>query len=138
MTLRTPSVRLYSVDLGAIHSAIVTSFQRMIECIFFFQAEDGIRDPLVTGVQTCALPILPVLGNALQDPVDLRAEAHVEHAVGLVEDEHAHGAEVDHPALDQVEQPPRRGDEDRSEERRVGKEWRCRGMPWREESATSV
>src|SRR5438105_14034755 len=26
-------------------------------CCFFFQAEDGIRDPLVTGVQTCALPI---------------------------------------------------------------------------------
>ena len=25
---------------------------------FFFQAEDGIRDDLVTGVQTCALPIL--------------------------------------------------------------------------------
>src|SRR3989441_3950508 len=46
---------------------------------FFFQAEDGIRDKLVTGVQTCALPILlmgdlvlletevgPVLGK-LQD-----------------------------------------------------------------------
>src|SRR3990170_7525206 len=31
----------------------------------FFQAEDGIRDDLVTGVQTCALPILPdsVLGE---------------------------------------------------------------------------
>src|SRR5438552_14945849 len=29
---------------------------------FFFQAEDGIRDDLVTGVQTCALPIL--LGGA--------------------------------------------------------------------------
>src|SRR5256714_6406764 len=27
---------------------------------FFFQAEDGIRDKLVTGVQTCALPILCV------------------------------------------------------------------------------
>src|SRR5258708_27645612 len=26
-------------------------------CSFFFQAEDGIRDDLVTGVQTCALPI---------------------------------------------------------------------------------
>src|SRR2546425_13347798 len=26
-------------------------------CFFFFQAEDGIRDKLVTGVQTCALPI---------------------------------------------------------------------------------
>src|SRR5205823_7123480 len=29
--------------------------------LFFFQAEDGIRDKLVTGVQTCALPILPVV-----------------------------------------------------------------------------
>src|SRR5204862_5319232 len=28
---------------------------------FFFQAEDGIRDLYVTGVQTCALPIWPVL-----------------------------------------------------------------------------
>src|SRR5205823_8246636 len=28
-------------------------------CFFFFQAEDGIRDKLVTGVQTCALPIYP-------------------------------------------------------------------------------
>src|SRR5260221_10794422 len=27
------------------------------EIIFFFQAEDGIRDHCVTGVQTCALPI---------------------------------------------------------------------------------
>src|SRR5260370_27594756 len=27
--------------------------------IFFFQAEDGIRDSSVTGVQTCALPICP-------------------------------------------------------------------------------
>src|SRR5256885_11662818 len=27
-------------------------------CCFFFQAEDGIRDYKVTGVQTCALPIL--------------------------------------------------------------------------------
>src|SRR2546430_9927414 len=28
-------------------------------CFFFFQAEDGIRDLTVTGVQTCALPISP-------------------------------------------------------------------------------
>src|SRR5207245_5603307 len=27
--------------------------------VFFFQAEDGIRDATVTGVQTCALPIYP-------------------------------------------------------------------------------
>src|SRR6266849_10151726 len=31
--------------------------QISIGLFFFFQAEDGIRDPLVTGVQTCALPI---------------------------------------------------------------------------------
>src|SRR2546422_8492677 len=37
-----------------------------MECIdqcsffFFFQAEDGIRDVAVTGVQTCALPISPL------------------------------------------------------------------------------
>ena len=28
-----------------------------VEKVFFFQAEDGIRDWSVTGVQTCALPI---------------------------------------------------------------------------------
>src|SRR3712207_7280854 len=31
----------------------------MYYCFFFFQAEDGIRDIGVTGVQTCALPIFP-------------------------------------------------------------------------------
>ena len=30
-------------------------------CFFFFQAEDGIRDIGVTGVQTCALPIKAIL-----------------------------------------------------------------------------
>src|SRR5699024_477167 len=37
--------------------------------VFFFQAEDGIRDRNVTGVQTCALPIYNC-GNQL-DPIDL-------------------------------------------------------------------
>src|SRR5438552_11160068 len=32
-------------------------FEYWIFFFFFFQAEDGIRDDLVTGVQTCALPI---------------------------------------------------------------------------------
>src|SRR5437879_12303462 len=40
----------------------------MVECdcrgyVFFFQAEDGIRDTSVTGVQTCALPISPPPGK---------------------------------------------------------------------------
>src|SRR5690606_4785868 len=38
----------------------------LILIIFFFQAEDGIRDFHVTGVQTCALPI-SALGDALRD-----------------------------------------------------------------------
>src|SRR5438874_10573996 len=32
-------------------------YQTRFGCCFFFQAEDGIRDLYVTGVQTCALPI---------------------------------------------------------------------------------
>src|SRR5256885_607635 len=37
---------------------------------FFFQAEDGIRDYKVTGVQTCALPILPaVISHSNVQPV---------------------------------------------------------------------
>src|SRR2546429_4924610 len=36
---------------------------RLMCCVFFFfQAEDGIRDVAVTGVQTCALPILVLTG----------------------------------------------------------------------------
>src|SRR5207248_7066934 len=36
---------------------------------FFFQAEDGIRDRTVTGVQTCALPILRDAGAAVDEPL---------------------------------------------------------------------
>src|SRR5256714_1998209 len=37
---------------------------------FFFQAEDGIRDKLVTGVQTCALPISPSPANQALDTAE--------------------------------------------------------------------
>src|SRR5262249_58591663 len=46
--------------------------QDCVEC-FFFQAEDGIRDWSVTGVQTCALPIFEVA--ALRDGFNLTWEA---------------------------------------------------------------
>src|SRR6266496_6151348 len=44
---------------------------------FFFQAEDGIRDLYVTGVQTCALPICALLdhGFAAETPVTAPAAA---------------------------------------------------------------
>src|SRR5437764_4702236 len=38
-------------------SAFTLSFSYVRRIFFFFQAEDGIRDTSVTGVQTCALPI---------------------------------------------------------------------------------
>src|SRR5690349_23041145 len=40
-------------SVSSVESSAISSF-------FFFQAEDGIRDLYVTGVQTCALPIFPV------------------------------------------------------------------------------
>src|SRR5438132_2785975 len=38
----------------------------MVFLFFFFQAEDGIRDHCVTGVQTCALPILTAVRRTPQ------------------------------------------------------------------------
>src|SRR5690348_9372937 len=41
---------------------------------FFFQAEDGIRDGRVTGVQTCALPISPL--RATQGELTFQSARH--------------------------------------------------------------
>src|SRR3989441_1239017 len=56
-------------------------------CFFFFQAEDGIRDKLVTGVQTCALPISPLLPHVnpgLMVERDLAALREVSVSMGLM------------------------------------------------------
>src|SRR2546429_9009265 len=42
----------------------------MIYFFFFFQAEDGIRDVAVTGVQTCALPISSIMSKKLAEGID--------------------------------------------------------------------
>src|SRR5690348_17895519 len=97
---------------------------------FFFQAEDGIRDGRVTGVQTCALPILTM---------DLKAEGNLLYLLGVTGDElggslwaEVHGqAGGTVPRVD-LERAPvlfRRLHE-RSEERRVGKECRSRWSPY--------
>src|SRR5206468_5116808 len=46
----------------------------MIYFFFFFQAEDGIRDLIVTGVQTCALPISTVAVLPEAEEVDVKIE----------------------------------------------------------------
>src|SRR5258708_24503539 len=48
------------------------------EC-FFFQAEDGIRDDLVTGVQTCALPISPLTVKLTADVDQVGMEPAGDH-----------------------------------------------------------
>src|SRR5205823_10405363 len=72
--------------------------------IIFFQAEDGIRDMLVTGVQTCALPISSYQVDTNTGTMWMRAE------------------------FVNPNRPIRPGifSRVRSEERRVGKEWRPR------------
>src|SRR2546430_5124453 len=50
---------LYGQNLDPVHPVLDFLCDRDLELLlfFFFQAEDGIRDLTVTGVQTCALPI---------------------------------------------------------------------------------
>src|SRR5207247_7504406 len=87
-------------------------------CIFFFQAEDGIRDPLVTGVQTCALPIftqnykgkvednIAILNHAVATEIVciLRYKFHAACAAGLaseaVKEEFAQHAKEEEQHLD--------------------------------------
>src|SRR5256885_14922133 len=51
--------------------------------MFFFQAEDGIRDYKVTGVQTCALPIFPT-----------KALLHSAYIAGLLKESKEFGVEA--------------------------------------------
>src|SRR2546425_3727233 len=94
---------------------------------FFFQAEDGIRDKLVTGVQTCALPIFK---RSLKDAARGRggrvvARGVLEAALELFDPLPQRGSDLRDPlrAEDQHQH-------ERSEERRVGKECRSRWSPY--------
>src|SRR5687767_15910699 len=85
---------------------------------FFFQAEDGIRDKLVTGVQTCALPIWSEIQRL---HIDIRSDA-------AATKKHPSGRSLNRGAG--LRRGSRRRWRQRSEERRVGKECRTRGGRW--------
>src|SRR5438445_5000435 len=53
-----------------LHRAVYCVYVKGEGFFFFFQAEDGIRDIGVTGVQTCALPIFADLKRAVDPVVD--------------------------------------------------------------------
>src|SRR3712207_8632859 len=97
----------------------------MFYLFFFFQAEDGIRDIGVTGVQTCALPIY-----RRGDRAETRFER--ERDGGFADERDLRGLEVrverGDPELDVGHVAP--DDRQRSEERRVGKECRSRWSPY--------
>src|SRR2546427_4134007 len=83
---------------------------------FFFQAEDGIRDLTVTGVQTCALPILKAHMVSKIQPFQSN------NVIGMV-------AGSDPKLKDEAVMFTAHYDH-RSEERRVGKECRSRWSPY--------
>src|SRR2546430_2916434 len=95
-----------------------------VSCFFFFQAEDGIRDLTVTGVQTCALPISLTPAPPPQFNVHRPTEHH-ESIFGERHDEDLFGSEPLKPTM-----PPATPSPPRSEERRVGKECRSRWSPY--------
>src|SRR5256885_12098446 len=90
---------------------------------FFFQAEDGIRDYKVTGVQTCALPISGQLA---------RARALLAHLAATRENYIMVDDDFQLPvvAARYLVDPRVPADRKRSEERRVGKECRSRWSPY--------
>src|SRR5258708_25804299 len=97
----------------------------MFWLFFFFKAEDGIRDDLVTGVQTCALPISStsrcmITAAIKQREVDERIVLDDVQVLSVLEKMIKQRKE----SLEQFKAG------NRSEERRVGKECRSRWSPY--------
>src|SRR2546429_7359795 len=98
-----------------------------VYCFFFFQAEDGIRDVAVTGVQTCALPIYQAGDVFPQGP--WRPQDGVQR--GSVMDMPLYPGDPLTPGVGATRAAKRLALADaRSEERRVGKECRSRWSPY--------
>src|SRR2546430_12295011 len=99
---------------------------RRLDRLFFFQAEDGIRDLTVTGVQTCALPIY----------ILTRMPRFGVGNVGALIAAFAALDPLEPAAVPTFTESPRRVKAvgrflaGRSEERRVGKECRSRWSPY--------
>src|SRR5689334_2248712 len=114
-----------NVDTDGHDGGLACKPEDMVVDFFFFQAEDGIRDGTVTGVQTCALPIW--------------AAARIEafgidstKAMNVIGDT----AAGTNKSIDQVTNAYL--DAGRSEERHVGKECRSRGSPYHEKKKVEL
>src|SRR5256886_8994600 len=114
-------------ELSDLFPLTLRELKRSAVC-FFFQAEDGIRDLTVTGVQTCALPISPrqaiALGDCQGRRHHFRRHMRQRRAVHV-----AHRNRGDEIAVEKG-RAGKRQRLARSEERRVGKECRSRWSPY--------
>src|SRR5256884_3692268 len=128
-------VIIYRYDIDAIYRLILLRLKRgdsmslasRLIFVFFFQAEDGIRDVAVTGVQTCALPILSIRPLRASAQPARRAEARVQRYATLGRT----GMRVSDISFGSSRLGAGEGDTiRRSEERRVGKECRSRWSPY--------
>src|SRR5690606_41030176 len=97
--------------------------------VFFFQAEDGIRDFHVTGVQTCALPIWTLIGDLESDRIERTTsfrEDKLGPAVCSFSNDFPNHRQPGYILLGVNDDGSIAGIKIRSEERRVGKESEAR------------
>ena len=104
---------------------------------FFFQAEDGIRDTSVTGVQTCALPILANAIDMFDETAQQMAEEELRNTSQKITVQTAELTEQKMVEICISDNGKGMSDDvkskvfnHRSEERRVGKECRSRWSPY--------
>src|SRR5688572_31126441 len=114
---------------------VIVTMQRCLARFFFFQAEDGIRDLTVTGVQTCALPIYDIQARESQHVL----QTYKRQPIAFVRGSGPRLYDVDgREYLDFVSGIGVASLGHRSEERRVGKECRSWWLPiaWRNKLLT--
>src|SRR2546429_3542905 len=119
---------MQSAGLCSVSASKPLATRASSQIIFFFQAEDGIRDVAVTGVQTCALPI-SVMSERRRTLHGWQANANAAWIASSWPA--ASAAVVCRTALrkSMEGQPLNAAGGVRSEERRVGEEGRSRWAP---------
>src|SRR3712207_8061120 len=122
-----PGIQTWAISISGTYASDRRIISLRTFIFFFFQAEDGIRDIGVTGVQTCALPI--------PEPAAGRGDECVQRVAAADEDNpgvHGRRAEDRAGVAHRPEQlaVARTERAHRSEERRVGKECRSRWSPY--------
>src|SRR5256885_231071 len=73
---------LCRIVVGGVALMLMPQVVLVHNCFFFFQAEDGIRDYKVTGVQTCALPIYPFIKYDIQKNFSYKKGDQIFHCYG--------------------------------------------------------